>query len=156
MKFAAMRQSSTATTIYNCNLLLNRVNGETWSHVPLWTAPAKKESRAKALLECAHKVPVISRIVFIWSGCDSSRRRFSSHRLGPQPPERKIIALIRSIQRISYSYLIAVQFVIMVVVHCTINHRDLVRPAVSGISKGENPSNRLPRLYFAERSGFTA
>src|SRR5271163_1225485 len=31
-----------------------------------------------------------------------SRRRFSSHRLGPQPPERNIIAQIRSIQRISY------------------------------------------------------
>jgi prolyl-tRNA synthetase len=116
----------------------------------------KKESRAKALLECAHKVPVISTIVFVWSGCDFSRRRFSSHRLGPQPPERKIIALMHSIQRISYSYLIAVQFVTMVVVHCTINHRDLVRPAVSAISKGEKPSNRLPCLYFAERSGFTA
>src|SRR4249920_994942 len=96
-------------------------------------AKTKKESRAKALLECAHKVPVISTIVFVWSGCDFSRRRFSSHRLGPQPPERKIIALMHSIQRISYSYLIAVQFVTMVVVHCTINHRDLVRPAVSAI-----------------------
>jgi hypothetical protein len=31
-------------------------------------------------------------LVFLWSGRDFSRRRFSSHRLGPQPSERKIIA----------------------------------------------------------------
>src|SRR5262249_43065701 len=34
---------------------------------------------------------------------------------------------MRPFQRISYSYLIPVQFVTMVVVHCTINHEDAVR-----------------------------
>jgi hypothetical protein len=62
----------------------------------------KKESRAKALLQCAHKVPVISNFCFSGVAAIFSRRRFSSHRLGPQPLERNIIAQTRSIQRISY------------------------------------------------------
>ena len=111
---------------------------------------SKKESRAKALLQCAHKVPVDSRFVFIWSGRDLSRRRFSSHRLGPQPLERKIIADTRSIQRISYSYLIPVQFVTMVVVRCTITQQSLSERGGSAISRREKPLNRLPCLYFAE------
>jgi hypothetical protein len=105
--------------------------------VPMPRADGKKESRAKALLQFAHKVPVDSRFVIIWSGRDLSRRRFSSHRLGPQPPERNIIAQTRSIQRISYSYLIAVQFVTMVVVHCTINDQGLARRGFWPVSRGE-------------------
>jgi hypothetical protein len=85
MKFAAMRQSS----IRPQSIIAICCRAAEWrdaSAGPIVDrANTKKESRAKALLECAHKVPVISTIVFIWSGCDFSRRRFSSHRLGPQP-----------------------------------------------------------------------
>ena len=112
----------TARRAYNSSMksAVQQPEGELRSPHAANRRRAKKESRAKALPECAHIVPVDSDFSFLWSGCDFSRRRFSSHRLGPQPRERNIIARTRSIRRISYSYLISVQFVTMVVVHCTI------------------------------------
>jgi hypothetical protein len=91
-------------------------------------SPAPKRSQS------AGRLP----LVFLWSGRDFSRRRFSSHRLGPQPLERKIIADTRSIQRICYSYLIPVQFVTMVVVHCTITPQSLSERGGSAISGGRS------------------
>jgi hypothetical protein len=97
---------------------------------------AQKESRAKALPQSAHNVPVDSHWYYYGVAAIFSRRPFSSHRLGPQPSERKIIADTRSIQRISYSYLIPVQFVTMVVVHCTITQQNLTERGGSAISGG--------------------
>jgi hypothetical protein len=107
----------------------------------------KKESRAKALLQSAHKVPVISNCYFFGVAASFSRRRFSSHRLGPQPPERNIVAQTRSIQRIYYSYRTPVHFVTMVVVHCTINNQGgRFVPVPHDFSAAGRPFDRLPRL----------
>jgi hypothetical protein len=109
--------------------------------------PDKKESRAKALLQCVHKVPVISDCYFFGVAANFSRRRFSSHRLGPQPPERNILAQTRSIQRIYYSYRTPVHFVTMVVVHCTINHQaGRFVPVPHDFSGAGRLFDRLPRL----------
>jgi hypothetical protein len=123
------------------------------SHYGAWRtkydagAKGKKESRAKALLQCAHKVPVISDCYFSGVAASFSRRRFSSHRLGPQPPERNIVAQMRSIQRISYSYPTMVHFVTMVVVHCTIKHQGAGRvPTPRWFSGVGGRFDGLPRL----------
>ena len=85
--------------------------------------------------------------VFFGVAASFSRRRFSSHRLGPQPPERNIVAQMRSIQRISYSYPTPVHFVTMVVVHCTINDQAAGHvPAPRRFSAMGRPFERLPRL----------
>jgi hypothetical protein len=84
-------------------------------------AKGKKESRAKALLECARKVPVDSRLFFFWSGRDF----FAPPVFLPQTWTATSGAQLYCADALHSAdklpYLIPVQFVTMVVVHCTIS-----------------------------------